>query len=235
MFDRRRLVQILCACGAASVVGAASVTRADSSPKVMLFNIPAQPLPSALLAYSAVTGDQVVCDTRLAAGQRSVPVVGLFTAQTALRMLVDGTDLIIRYTGPQDITLVSARAGPGSDASSATALGDEATEVLALDTLHVEVALEAARTPDFGDYARTVRLAVKQALARDPDTADRVYDLQIDIWINREGRVRQPRLLRSSGRPGLDAAVRRVLSTTVIKAPPPAGLSQPIRIAVSAI
>ncbi len=149
-------------------------------------------------------------------------------------MLVDGTDLIIHYTGPQDITLVSSGATLGADGLESTAPGGGPTETLTLDTLHVEVALEAAQNADFGDYARTVRLAVKQALARDPETADRIYDLQIDIWINREGRVRQPRLLRSSGRPGLDTAIRRVLATMVIKSPP-VGLSQPIRIAVSAI
>jgi TonB family protein len=203
--------------------------------KVQLFNIPAQPLASALQAYSAVTGDEVILDGRLAASKRSSAVVGLFTSETALRMLLDGTDLTIRHTGPQDVTLVAADAiGSGADPRVADSGGDR-VGVMVLDTLYVDLPPGAERRPDFSEYGRMVRLDVKRALARDAETSNRVFDLQIDIWIDREGRVERPRLLASTGRPRLDAAIRRVLASTTLEKPPPPDLPQPVRIAVVAI
>lgn len=209
--------------------------RAPPARKVQLFNIPAQSLASALQAYSAVTGNQVLCDSRLSAGQRSRPVVGLFTPETALRMLLDGTELTIRYTGPQDITLTAAGDNTGFADLDAAGSGGGRVGVMVLDTLHVDVPAGAEHRPDFTAYGRTVRLAIKDALTRDPETANRVFDLQIDIRIGRDGKVREPRLLRSTGRLRLDEAIRRVLESTVIKDFPPPELPQPIRIAVVAI
>jgi hypothetical protein len=229
---RRRLLGVL---GALAALPATALGQVAPGRKVLLFNIQAAPLPLALQAYSAVTDNEVICDSRLAAGRRSSPVVGLFTAETALRILLDGTELTIRYTGPQDITLMAASASAVLGDGDAADLGGGRIGVMVLDTLHVDVPVGAERRPDFSDYGRAVRLEVKRSLAQDPETANRIFDLQIDIWINHEGRLRQPRLLQSTGRPRLDAAIRRVLEATVIKQPPPMDLPQPIRIAVVAI
>lgn len=202
--------------------------------KVQLFNIPAQPLSPALQAYSGVTGNQVICDSRLAANRRSSPVVGLFTAETALRMLLDGTELTIRYTGPQDITLM-ALSGPGASGVADPADLDAGAGVMVLDTLHVDVPAGSEKRPDYADYGRTVRLEIKRSLAQDTETTNRIFDVMIDLWVDREGRIRQPHLLQSTGRPRLDAAIRRVLEATTVKQVPPIGLPQPIRIAVVAI
>jgi len=207
---------------------------APAARKVQLFNIPAQSLASALQAYSAVTGNQVLCDSRLAAGHRSNPVIGLFTPETALRLLLDGTELTIRYTGPQDITLTAP--GAETEFGQADPTGDgRQPQVMILDTLHVDVPAGAKDRPDFSAYGRTVRLAVRDALARDPETANRIYDLQIDIWIARNGRVRDPHLLLSTGSLRLDAAIRRVIGSAVVNETPPPDIPQPIRIAVVAI
>ncbi len=109
----------LIAPASSALPGAVADRKSQAPRKVQLFNIPAQPLSSALQTYSAVSGNQVICDSRLARGRRSSVVVGLFTAETALRMLLDGTELTIRYTGPRDITLALA-------GSSDTVAGDPA-------------------------------------------------------------------------------------------------------------
>ena len=208
--------------------------KSTSQRKIRLFNIPAQPLIAALQSYSAVTGYQVICDTRLAAGRRSKPVIGLFTPETALRMLLDGTALTIRYTGPQDITLAPAGSdGLLGDPALGTNSGDAG--VMVLDTLHVDVAIGAEHRSDFSEYGMIVRSAVRRALANDPATSHRIYDLQLDIFVGPGGVVRRPHLLSSTGTAQLDAAIVRVLGSTVIGKEPPPGLPQPVRIAIVAI
>ncbi len=88
--------------------------------KIQLFNIPSQPLGSALVAYSNVVDNQIIYDSRLVAQRRSSPVVGLFSPDTALRMLIEGSGLTIRYTSARDVTLVAvngARATAGAAAA----------------------------------------------------------------------------------------------------------------------
>ena len=232
------LVMLAVAADAAAPGASASEAGASTTErKVQLFNIPAQPLAAALQTYSVVTGNEVICDSRLAAGRRSAPVVGLFTPEAALRMLIAGADLAIRYTGPQDVTLLAAStanatAGGGDDVAD---LGGGRVGVMVLDTLHVDLPAGAERKPDFSAYGHQVLREVKHALARDEEIGARTFDLQIDIWIDADGRVRQAQLLRSTGRPRLDAAIRRALEGTTIKQPPPADMPQPIRIAVVAL
>ncbi len=208
--------------------------KSDSQRKVQLFNIPAQPLIQALRSYSAVTGYQVICESRLSNGRRSKPVVGLFTPETALRMLLDGTPLTIRYAGPQDITLMMSGSDPLLDAPELSTAGGSAG-VLVLDTLHVDVAVGAERRPDFGDYGMTVSSAVRRALARDAATAHHVFDVQIDIYVGPRGALYEPHLLGSTGVASLDAAIERVVKSTVVGKDPPEGMPQPIRIGMVAI
>ncbi len=208
--------------------------KSDAQRKVQLFNIPSQPLLSALQAYSAVTGDQVLCESRLAAGRRSAPVVGLFTPETALKMLLDGTALTIRYSGPRDIALVLA----GSDGSlddPALATGSGKAGVLVLDTLHVDVPVGAERRPDFSDYGMMVRTTVRRAIMRDPATSHRIFDLQVDIYVGPHGALYEPHLLNSTGIATLDAAIERVLTSVVVGKDPPEGFTQPVRIALVSI
>jgi hypothetical protein len=77
----------------AGAAGGAKTT--DGKQRMFLFNIPAQPLQSALIIYAAVVETQLLYDTKTAQGRRGHAVVGLFTADTALRLLITETDLTI--------------------------------------------------------------------------------------------------------------------------------------------
>lgn len=202
--------------------------------KVRLFNIPAQPLSAALEAYGVVTGNQLIYDSRLIQRRRSNPVIGLFSPETALRMLLDGTDLTIRYTGPRDITLVSIERIRIGDRQSAAEVTGAAGE-LTLDTLYVDVAPGVADRPDFTAYGRAVRLEVKRALANTPNTANRIYHIQFDVEVDRQGRIERANLLRSSGSGDVDRLVRHVIEDVRLNQPPPSDMPQPIRITVVAI
>ncbi|MEP9360988.1 TonB C-terminal domain-containing protein [Sphingomonas sp. KR3-1] len=209
---------------------AASPQRA--APKVYLFNIPAQPLRSALLAYSNVVGNQIIYDSRLATNRRSQAVKGLFTAETALRMMIEGTNLTVLPTGSQDIMLAAvATVGAGETTTSA---GDGAELTVVLDTLHVDVAPGVEDRPDFSAYAGRVRGRIKDALGRDPATQNRIYGARLELWVDGGGVVGRTKLIKSSGNDPLDAAIRRVLGEMRLDAPPK-GMPLPIRIALIAI
>jgi iron complex outermembrane receptor protein len=69
------------------------------------FDIPSQPLPQAIAAFSAVTGLQVLY-TENAAFEITAPALqGIFTAEQALNQLVAGSGLDYRYTSADTITL----------------------------------------------------------------------------------------------------------------------------------
>ena len=205
-----------------------------SSNAARLFNIPSQPLRSALEAYSVVTGAQLIYESRLADGRRSQRVVGVFKSETALRMLLEGADLTVRYTGPLDITLVpiehrATGPEPGGRPSSSE------TGALALDTLYVEVAPGSEDRPDFSRYGHAVRQALKQALARNSATSDRIYQVQFDLWIDGQGRIVKCLQRRSSGRADLDQAIGKVIDGLVLKDAPPAGMPLPVHVTIVAI
>jgi hypothetical protein len=76
------------------------------------FRIPSQPLAAALQTYSKVTGVQLLYESGAAGDRFSVPVEGEYTRDAALRALLADTDLVIRYTRSNSITLVPASADP---------------------------------------------------------------------------------------------------------------------------
>ncbi len=69
------------------------------------FDIPAQPLGSALAAFSDTTGIQFFFDSTMAAGRRSSPVSGSMSADAALARLLTGTGLTYRHTNASTVTL----------------------------------------------------------------------------------------------------------------------------------
>ena len=74
----------------ASIHYSAAASDLDS---VARFNIPAGPLPNALLQFSAQSGIQVTSAAELVAQKRSSGVSGEFPAGQALTLLLMGTQL----------------------------------------------------------------------------------------------------------------------------------------------
>src|SRR5262249_40095830 len=75
-------------------------------PAPILFDILAQPLETALDAYGAASGVQVLYRTSLTAGRRSARVRGILMPEAALNALLAGTGLTARYTTDDSFTLV---------------------------------------------------------------------------------------------------------------------------------
>lgn len=71
------------------------------------FDIPAQPLSSALTLFGRQAGLQVAVDTALVAGLQTQGVEGSFTPAQALAQLLAGTDITYQFTDADTVTLES--------------------------------------------------------------------------------------------------------------------------------
>lgn len=99
-----------CSCGnqpaslALSLFLGATTAFADS--QTVPFNIPAQPLGSALTRFSTATGLQVLYEGDIAGSVQAPAVNGNYTPEAALRQLTRNTGLSYRYSDAGTVTLV---------------------------------------------------------------------------------------------------------------------------------
>jgi len=69
------------------------------------FDLAPQPLGTALVAFANQTGMTALVDGELASGLQSSSVIGRFSPQDALQVLLAGTGLVIRYAGANAFTV----------------------------------------------------------------------------------------------------------------------------------
>lgn len=178
------------------------------------FDIPAQPLGSALSAYGAATRIQLFVDTELTAGRRSAPLKGVFSFEEALKNLLAGTGLLARAIGDQGFTLVSlplARAGGeagGPGAMSPTVLR-------------------------FNSYSAAIQNAMRGALCHHEETRPGSYRTLVRLWIGASGAVTGAELVTSTGDSTRDALLSGAFQGLAVGAPPPADLPQPVTLLVT--
>lgn len=198
---------------------------------VITFNIDAQPLTSALEAYSTATGVQVLYDSALALGRRSTEAKGAFTPQVALTTLLQGTALVAHYTASRDIILVPAGAQTAAGYRPRPLDGP----VFSLDTLQVKGAIEIGASDRQGvlDYTRALQAEIRGALQRDPRTRSGSYRVGINLWIGGLGAVQQARLFRSTGDRERDAAIADALQALTVSRAPPGDMPQPVSVMIS--
>lgn len=84
---------------AGSQIGQASRTSS--------FNIPAQPLPSALTVFGRQAGLQVIADPAVVEGRSSGAVSGTLTAEEALGRILTGTGISYRFTSATSVTIAA--------------------------------------------------------------------------------------------------------------------------------
>lgn len=103
--------------------GAASVQR-----DLITFDIPAQPLADALSRYALLSRQPALYDSDQAVGRTSFPVMGAYTAEAALHLLLTGTGLAARSAQtPAGKTFALAVAGNRSEAVPGSAADGELT------------------------------------------------------------------------------------------------------------
>ena len=190
---------------------AASADGADAAAHATLrFDLPAQPLDVALVAFGEVTGYSVLVSSQLAAGRTASPVRGDYTPAEALQRLLAGTQLGARFSGSNAFTLLALADAPMAPAPVPAEAG---TAALALQ-----------------GYAAILQRSLTRALCRlHPDAFGR-YRLAFQLWLDERGKGRAVHVLESSGVAQRDRAVLQRLRSLLMDGAPPVGLPQPLTI-----
>jgi hypothetical protein len=186
---------------------AAEGDRSVASNGPITFDLPAQPLVSALERYSIASGWQVIYDADLATGRRSTGVKGNFAPAIALRMLLAGTGLTPQYMAADGVMLVA-------DPTATAALPGDAASL-------------------FRAYYGRIQMGLKRAFCADRQIRSGRYRIAFGFWIGSSGTVTRAIALGSTGKTDIDEAFDRAVHTLSIGDPPPAGFSQPVVILVT--
>lgn len=132
---------------------AAPVIREQSARPA--FDIPAQPLDSAVLLFAEQAGLQVLFDGQMFQDLRGMPLKGRFSAQEGLARLLGSNPVEYRFTGEHQVTLSRVAAEHGS--------------ALALDTTSVSAGSTEGRGSDWVYQApRSVAVITREQLNRNP-------------------------------------------------------------------
>ena len=210
-----------------------SATRSPTI--VQPFDIPAQPVSSAIEAFAVASGVQVIYDRPRGAQPRSNPIQGTFTPRAALNSLLEGTGLNARFTDDQDAVLTPTPLASASASQDLDGLGSTLPKLF-MAPLRVEgsVVLDAGRPDDTSArlYATAVQAQLQQVLSSDPRTARGDYDARLELWIGPAGDIRQAGIAQTSGQAQRDADILMVVRRLVMDDPPPKDMVQPIRVAV---
>jgi hypothetical protein len=191
----------------ASLANPACMSSADAAEgghgSTVQFDIPAQPLATALEGFMAAAKVAIIVDSAVIAGRTSVPLQGPFSPDGALRVLLGGTGLDPRPIGTGAYTLVlSPRPA-------------------------------AVRSPPrFIQYAAAIQQVVTTALCRQDETRPTHYRMLMRLWLSPAGMVTRVELSSTTGNPSLDMAIGDALKHIDVGAPTPSGLPQPVKLAV---
>ncbi len=181
------------------MIGGTSVL-AGGPKEAVSFNIGAQPLQSALDAYSAATGFEVLYDSKLAFGHSTNGLRGAFTPKIGLRNLLEGTGLMAVYASADAFAVVAA---PSSQNS-------------------------ADRSSVYRQYFGIIQSSIASAFCGDSEIQPGAYRVAVKFWIDSAGDIRRPELLGSSNNFARDRTVSETLKRVTVALPPPAGMPQPV-------
>jgi hypothetical protein len=168
------------------------------------FDIPAQPLATALEAFSGASGYQILMAETVSGTTRSNAVKGALPPEEALAELISGTGLEARVTGDRAAIIVR-----DADISSTSAASEK----------------------NGRDYDATLQRIVMTALCRDAATRPGPYRAALDLWVASSGRVERTDLLGSTGDPVRDNRIEAALDGLGVMPPPP-GMAQPTTLLV---
>ena len=226
----RRLVLLSCAVVLIGTMYVAHAEQLDigKTTATLAFHIPAQPLASALQAYGEKTGAQVLYESNSAAGLMSRSVEGNYTPAAALEVLLDGSGLKVRYSGPDAITLAFPSAN--EDAPPSHPLAGAAD--LSIGTLRVHGSMEDVKAPNLHDFTAMLQSDIQTALRRNARTRGGSYRAVVDLWVDPSRAVQRIELSQSTGDRERDASVQAALQGLIVSRPAPPNTPQPVRVVI---
>jgi len=170
------------------------------------FNIPAQPLRTALIRYGDDTGRDAVYDTDIAADRVSGEVHGVLTPDEALRMLLTGTGLTAQFVTERTFALLPLPSNPE--------------------------ALQRTRSPEHRRYYGLIQTSLADALCRSGSARPDRYRFAATMWIASDGAVRRSQRIGATATAEMDRQIDVALRSVRVDEPPPAGFLQPVLILI---
>jgi iron complex outermembrane recepter protein len=134
-FSYGSMARMLALAASSVVLTAAGLvpTIASAQEETVRFNVAAGSLASGLNAVASQSGLQIGFDSALVRGMQTAGLSGQFTAEEAIRHLLDGTGLSYSFSGPRTVVL-TVPSGQSADVSGEESIG---SGVIALDTVTV--------------------------------------------------------------------------------------------------
>lgn len=199
--------------GLAYATGSAAWAQTSASDRVA-FDIPSQPLVSALEHYGASAGRELLYDAKLAPGRVSTKVQGEFSLTQALRLLLEGTGLVANFATDTAIVIMPAQQ-PRSRPAAAS--------------------MPVFRDPQksmVGAYYGVLQNRIKETFCAKAVLLPGQYRIAVQVWVGTGGHVARIGLLGSSGDPARDDAIAATLRVMDVGVAPPAGLEQPFTLVI---
>jgi TonB family protein len=232
---RAALAVLVVTVGPLARAAPAPSPAASSARPALRYQIPPQPLTSALEAFTGASGVQLLYDAALAAGRRSPGVTGEKSPEDALAAILAGSGLQATFVRSNAVYIYPARdsgAAPGGGDGRGPGAPSPGA-VMALGVLHVEAPALTIGHPRYDRYAAALQAGVQEALETAPAARHGSWSTAAELQLNADGAVRKARLISSTGDAKIDAVVLAVLSAARLP-PPPDGLPQPVTVRISA-
>lgn len=207
---------VLMIVGLVVIASSGAPARATQPSAEIWFDIPAQPLASALDAYSTATGMVAVYNGNLARGRVSNAVRGRLAPWVALPLLLKDSGLVAEYTTADAFVIVPAPEEPVVVKTPST---------IALAALSQLGSSERR-------YSALMQERLSEALCAQQETRPGPYRAAISFWIGPGGEMIKVKLLSSTGDQRRDAVIADVASHVSMGEGPPAGMAQPFTMVV---
>jgi hypothetical protein len=199
-----------CAGMAVAADGSPAAVQPDTG---MAFDIPAQPLRTALEQFMTATAYSGLYDSALTAGLYSAEVRGVMSPEAALRQLVAGSGLQVRYAAGNTFGIVAAGPLPAQAAAA----------------LPVPEAPQSGAQAVKGHYFSAVQAGIKDIFCRSAATTLGNYRIALSLWVGPSGEIEKVHLLDTGGSPQRDARIAAGLRSLRLPAlPAGAAIRQPI-------
>lgn len=229
--DTALLLAAIAAAAIAPSVATAAMT--DTAPMLRSYDIPAQPLESALLILGRQSGIDLLYERGALDGLRSSALRGRHTPQSAVATILRGTGLAHRFTTATAVLIlpVANRSGAATSGTPAGAPAETGSAPrLVLDRLRVSVSPMIGTAPrrDFSQFGQKVRAAITRQLQDDPRTSGRQFSARVAVLLDGRGTIRSLEIHRGTGKQKLDRDIIATLQGATMPEPPPADLPQPI-------
>ena len=192
------------------------------------YDIAAQDLETALLAFSRVSGIDIVYDRAILKGERSEALRGRFAPPIAVATLLRHSALTHRFTSATAVLIL--RGGTqGQDGSPATPPPPTGHAQLALNRLKVTTGRMIGQpSTDYRPFGQVVQSTIMRRLQDNSATQSKRFKARLAISIDAQGVIHPLRLESGSGDIALDGEVMRVLEGILLPEAPPEGMPQPI-------